>query len=324
MGGSLYIFNFNIFLLNNIRNKYVKFIVKVFILLLLVAVSDQLVGHILRHFYFTQVAGADYRATYAMDSTVAKILVLGSSRANHHYVPDVFENSLNMSFYNAGRDGSYLICNYAVFKALVKRYTPKIILFDIDPDEMHYDTESYDRLSSLLPYYKDHPEIQGIVNLRSPYEQYKNISAIYPFNSYLLKIGMGNLELNKNRKGDIKGYVPLRNCLQDTVLTKESMTDGTLDSNKVNALINVMKYCNENNIKLVFIQSPFFGYIQLGKSTDLLNQLAEQHNVCFWSFANDPYFLVNPGYFADKSHLNEKGANYFCELVVKRLIGNAN
>ena len=41
-----------------------------------------------------------------MELTKADLLVFGSSRANHHYVPEVFEDSLKLTFYNTGKDGS--------------------------------------------------------------------------------------------------------------------------------------------------------------------------------------------------------------------------
>jgi hypothetical protein len=151
------------------ENKFIRFSVNLVLLFLIVFLFDWAGGAILRYFYFSQTSGLGYRTTYSIDSTRANILVFGSSRANHHYVPEVFEDSLKMSFYNTGRDGNFLFYNYAIFKAILKRYTPKILIMDINPDELYYNPDSYDRLSSLLPYYKDHPEIRDIIELRGPY-----------------------------------------------------------------------------------------------------------------------------------------------------------
>jgi hypothetical protein len=301
-------------------NKYWKFFIRISTILFIVAMSDLLIGNLLRHFYFTQVAGQGYRTTYALDSTNADILVFGSSRANHHYVPEIFEDSLKRSFYNTGRDGNFLLYNYAVFKTIVKRFTPKIVIFDINPEELYYDAESYERLSSLLPYYRNHPEIRDIVNMKSPFEKFKLISSIYPFNSSFLTIVIGNMEENKQRKSERKGYIPLYNLLIDTTLKTTQTLEGTIDINKVNAIKDIMKYCLNHNINLVFIQSPIYGIVESPKTINTIEQMAKMNHVIFWNFSNDADFLSTPKYFQDQFHLNEIGANWFSKIVVKKII----
>ncbi len=299
---------------------YMKFCIKFAFLILLVIMADQIIGGILRHFYFKQVAGQLYRATYSMDSTTADFLVLGSSRANHHYVPTVFENSMNMSFYNAGRDGSYILSNIAFFRAIVKRYHPEIILFDMDPNELYYSDNSYEQLSDLLPYYKTHPEIKSIIELRGPFEKYKNFSAIYPFNSCILKIGIGNLEINKKRRGDIKGFVPLKRVLADSIPNSIPFEAGKIDQYKLDALVEMMQYCSMHNIRLYLIHSPAFVISNNSEASGIVDQIAKKNQTIFWSFSEDSTFLATPEYFSDFRHLNETGANYFSAMVAHRLI----
>ena len=140
-----------------------------------------------------------------MDSTLADMLIIGSSRANHHYVPSVFEDSLKISFYNAGRDGNGTFYQLALLKTILKRYTPKIIVFDYSSVFVK-GAEEYDQMASLLPYYRTHKEIQPLVEMKSPFEKIKLLSEIYPFNSQLLTISVGNLKMNKKRVADDKGY----------------------------------------------------------------------------------------------------------------------
>jgi hypothetical protein len=306
--------------LKSTNNKYLKFLLRFGTILLIVALSDFIIGNLLRHYYFKQIAGEDYRTTYAMDSTTADILVFGSSRANHHYVPEIFEDSLKLTFYNTGRDGNFFLYNYAVFKAIIKRYTPKIVIFDLNPDDLYYDETSIDRLSSLLPYYRNHPEIRNIVNLKSPYERFKLISSIYPFNSSLLTIGVGNMELNKQRRSDRKGYVPLINKMIDTTLDNTIALQGVPDKNKMNALNGIMKYCADQKIHLFLIQSPIFANVKPTNIIDIVEQMAKRYKIEFWTLSNDTNFLHTPKYFQDQNHLNEIGADYFSQIVVNRII----
>jgi hypothetical protein len=185
--------------ISNFRIMVKKLIYNFALVAIVVFVIDFSIGKTLRYYYFKETSGLHYRTTYSMEKTEAELLVLGSSRANHHYVPEIFEDELKMSFYNTGRDGSRLLYNYAVFRSILKRYTPKIIILDIGFDELYSDAEEYARLSPLLPYYKNHPEIRDLIEKRSSFEKIKLLSNIYPFNSSLLAIAMGNLEVNKKR-----------------------------------------------------------------------------------------------------------------------------
>jgi hypothetical protein len=300
-------------------NKHIRFCLNFIILIIFLILTDQVAGGILRYFYFKQESGLLYRTTYAIDSTKADIIVLGSSRANHHYVPQIFRDCLKKTFYNAGREGSSLLYNYAVFKAIINRYTPELVIFDLNPNELYYESGCYDRLSALLPYYKKHTEIRNIVNLKSRYEQLKLVSAIYPFNSLIFTIGIGNLEINKLRKGDSDGYIPLKNILSDSTLTTLNSDFGRLDTNKTNSLKDIMRICKLKNISLYLIESPIYASIENDKSTSFIEQLAIENNIYFLNYNNHKEFIRYPAYFQDRDHLNDKGADFFSNLIVQKI-----
>jgi hypothetical protein len=202
---------------------------------LLVLICDFLVGSALRRFYFTERSGLHYRTTYSIDSTNAEILVFGSSKANHNYVPDLFEKAFHASFYNAGRDGAGIFYHLAVLKSNLRRHKPKIIIFDYT-GKFDRNRESYDRLSSLLPYYQGHKEIRSIIEMRSPFEKIKLLSRIYPFNSMLFTIIIGNMKLNSSRKPDDKGYVALHREWPDKIDSMKTSRIYDIDDRKVAAL----------------------------------------------------------------------------------------
>jgi hypothetical protein len=298
-----------------VRNKYLKFSLNLIILISLFGISDQLIGRLMKCYYFKQESGILYQTTYAIDSTTADILVFGSSRANHHYVPQIFEEKLGLSFYNSGRDGNYLLYNYPIFKSIVSRYTPKVLIFDINPREFFYEKTSYERLSSLLPYYKTHPEIRKTVELRSPFERFKMLSQIYPYNSNLLTITVGNLEINRSRIKEVKGYVPLLDSIIDTTLFRMKSEEGILDSNKIFAIKDITKYCITKNILLILVESPTFGRLQKTTSTLFIENLVQENKIAFWDFSNYADFITKPGFFRDRVHLNDSGARYFSSIV---------
>ena len=120
---NLSIFNFDFKMIK-------KVILNIALVLSVVFILDFTIGKTLRYYYFKESSGTHFRTTYAIEKTNADILIFGSSRANHHYVPAIFEDSLKMKFYNTGRDGNGIFFQLAVLKSILKRYTPKIIIFD--------------------------------------------------------------------------------------------------------------------------------------------------------------------------------------------------
>lgn len=299
-------------------NQYLLLGKKLGLLLIILFVMDFTIGNILRYFYFKQDNGLLYRTTYSMEKTKADVLIFGSSRANHHYVPEVFEKGLGLTYYNVGRDGSYILYNYAMLRSVLKRYTPKIIILDIMKKEFMASPDSYDRLTSLLPYYKEHPEIRPIVDLKSKFEKYKLLSQIYPFNSSILTIAMGNSEINKKRENDRDGYIPLTREWTDSMKT-DNEHDYSLDSVKVNAYSNFIQECQQSGTKLYIICSPYFiRENHPDKSLVLAKEIAAKNGIPFIDYSANPEFSDNH-LFSDVDHLNNNGAIKFSELVVEQM-----
>src|ERR1700744_3385387 len=128
-----------------------KFLKSFIIILVGLYLSDWIVGACLKYLYKHQTSGFQYRTSYSIDSTKADYVVLGSSRASHHYDPHVFEQKLNASFYNGGRDAQGIFYSCAVASAIINRYTPKCIIIDVRPGDFSGDDEG--KLAPLLPYH---------------------------------------------------------------------------------------------------------------------------------------------------------------------------
>ena len=240
----------------------VQVLKKICIIIFLVFMIDRGVGLILKYFYFHQEYGESSRTTYVIDSTLADIIILGSSRANHGYVPEVFEETISYTCYNAGRAGCFFLFNYATFKAITERYDPKLIIFDIIPTDLSYNRIGYERLSLLLPYCQQHPEIERIINLRGPLEKVKQISAIYPYNSFILQAFAGNIELKNKRFATNNGFISHSETMGNHEIDTLIITPDTLDDNIINALKDIILTCHRKNIDLAFVYSPVWRVIE--------------------------------------------------------------
>ena len=313
-------------IINKINAKGIPgFIAKGICFLFILFILDYSIGGALRYLYFKQDAGLLYRTTYSLDSTTADFLIFGSSTANHHYEPSIFENRLDMSVYNTGRDANTIFYNYAVFQSILKRYRPKAAILDFNVGEFKVMQDNYDVLSSLLPYYHSNPEVQPIIQLKGPFEKFKLISKIYPFNSLLFTILVGNTEYNKSRDyiNDQNGFIPLEHIWKKSICTIEPIKKYKLDTTKIRILKSFVQECENNNIKLYICISPrFIKYTEKDLSVEIVHKIADEYNVPFYNFSNDTLFWNHPGYFADQVHLNSKGAEVFSNKVIDKIMHN--
>jgi len=302
------------------KNKYLYFAIKLAGFFVVLFVLDFVIGSTLEYFYFKQQSGADYRATYVMEEAKEELLIMGSSRALHHYQAEIMERKLGLTTYNAGRNGNPILYHLALLKSVLKRHKPKQIILDININEFKEMKDSYDILSMLLPYYKTHPEVRPIIHHKSEFERLKLLSKIYPYNSLMFTIAVGNLDFNKKRRDVFKGYMPLVNTWYKKIEVEKKQENYVIDSVKVNALKTFIADCKRNNIELILVFSPYYKiFEETNNSIVLAKQIAKQNNIRFIDFTNDKRFNSNISYFADYTHLNDEGAIYFTDIFIDSL-----
>jgi len=254
--------------------------------------------------------------------TEARFLVFGSSRANHHYVPRIIEEEINMDYYNVGRDGSFIPYHYAVLCSILSRWTPNIVILDITKNDLIKQGDDYARLSVLLPYYEDNVSIRQVVNMKSKFEKIKLLSKIYPYNSQIFSIMLGNISSLSAKKKDEKGFVGLTDGFKGDT-TKTNWIE-ELDERKVELYKRFIGKCKENGVLLYVVCSPYYLNDTIsGKSVSLAKSIAVSAGVEFIDFSNDKGFVENKKLFYDKNHLNERGAIIFTKELSKRIEHNS-
>jgi hypothetical protein len=303
------------------NNMIIKTLRRILIFTILVYVLDFLVGSGLEYLYFKQKSGLFARTTFGLEKTKADLLIFGSSSAIHHYNPAIFENCLKLRAYNEGRDGIDILYHSAILKAILKRYSPKIIILNLSPYELS-PVLGYDRLSALLPYYKKYPEMREVISLKSKFEEWKLLSKIYPYNSAFFTILNGIA--NNSLASDENGYVPLNKQI-DTLNYKEEDFGfhHELDSNRVKSLNEFISDCKTKNIPVYLIFSPvykFDGYET--ETTKAVMQIAVEKSVNYLNFMNDKRFKGHASLFQDNGHMNHEGATLFSEIVANQILND--
>ncbi len=284
-------------------------------------ISDFLVGKTLKYFYFQTSSGLLQRTTFSIEKTEADILVFGTSRANHHYDAKLIEEETGLSTYNTGRDGNFIFYQTAVLKSILNRYTPDQIILDFT-GSFEFIQEDYDRLSSLLPYYDSHPEIHDIIVLKSRFEKYKLASEIYPYNSMLTNIAIGNLELNKNRsvnKGSYNGFIPLEGIWENEIDSIQTESHYEIDKNKQEVFEAFIQIILDKEIPLVVVYSPVYYLYRNDYSVDICKEICEKYGIKFIDYSKDSDFLNEKNLFQDRHHLNSKGAKLLTKKVLEAI-----
>lgn len=290
-------------------NAMKKYIVRIIQFFAIVALVDFVVGWA-GDYLQTHAKGG---GTKAINDLVKKdqhdILILGSSRARHHYDTPFLSDTLNLDVYNAGYDGNGVILAYGILQMVLERYEPKLVVFDVEPSfdiyEYAADNNHIRYLNNLKPYY-NRSGIPEIFKDVSTEEWYKVQSGMIRNNTEIISRVVDNT-INRGRTPC--GYSPLKG-----VMTEESVSDhkdsGELDSFKLKYIQKLITLCKENNIPLIMVASPKYGAensIALNPAMDL----AKQNNVVFLDYYAAPLFMSHMEWFNEPMHLNGVGAKNF-------------
>ena len=327
MVDSLFIFNFkSIDMIKNLvpakKNIWKFGFFHLIIFIFLLVFFDFILGSLLRHFYFKIKTGTQYGTTYSIENTKADILIFGSSRAVDQYVPSVFEDRLKLSYFNVGKEGeSSTLYHYALLKAILKRYTPKVVILDLFFGDLGKSSAPYERLSSLAPYYKTHPEMRSVIELRGGNEKIKMLSHIYPFNSTIMNIIAGNLGFEDTKL--TKGYYAVSPSyfISKPIEIVDKSKKYQIDSIKLNVLKLFIEDCKKANTKLFIVCSPVYE-ILIGMDFSILTikEIATANDINFYNFSKDSSFLNSPKLFYNTVHLNDSGAKIFSNKLVDKIL----
>lgn len=292
------------------------FLKKLTVFIILLLAMDFIVGSLLRTFYFKQESGPDYETRYAMEEAQEKLMIFGSSRARHHYYPLAFEEALNLPSYNAGRNGNFILYSNAVLQSVLKRHTPEVVVLDIVKHEFEDYPPAYEHLSVLLPFYKNHPEIRSTLLQRGKFERVKLWSQIYPFNSSLVSISLGNTEFNKGREKIIQGYGPLWRELTTAPPDESRAGEYKIDSNMVKTFEQFILSCKSAGAKVFVSCSPYYYPLkEKDQSLELAREIAGRHGVTFLDFSRDTTFSGKLSNFYDYDHLNHEAAMRYSAII---------
>lgn len=260
-----------------------------------------------------------YNKLFLKTDKSSDVLFIGSSRAEMHFNPAVFDSVTGLNSYNFGIAGATPRISYALLKAYCEHHTlPKYLVFNVD---YFYLDKTADTLNDFPRYfaYLNNKTLRLELNkidkrfnsfyynpLHSlPYTQFDFLSASLhgwlnisgKYDSLMYK-GYQTSELKKMDLSDVP-------VAKTAIISQKSKDD--LDS--------IIAYSRQKNIHLILVTSPIYGgtkqyannYESLLKEFENFTQ---SHKITYWNYS-DSLVYNTQNLYTDYMHLNRYGAHKF-------------
>ena len=280
----------------------------------IVALIDILFGAACDYLYNHSKGGDTYKIKYAVKDGHADVLIMGSSRANRHYNPNIFADSLGMTAYNLGIDGSGAILADGLYRLISERYSPKYIIYELTPSFDFYqysgDANNTRYLSQLKPYYLE-KSIFDVFDDVEKNERVKLKSGLYRYNTSFLNL----VRFYFTGGGSVNGYSPLYGQMKSFEKMESDGNHNVIDPLKIKYLKQLIADCERGGTQLFFVISPKFG----AESSD---EYAPGIEICEQSgYMVIDHFcdMQEMDYFNDSYHLNSFGSDAFSRMIVKEI-----
>lgn len=259
------------------------------------------------------IAGPKIR--YLANDVKEDVVLLGTSRSNFHYVPSILSDSLGLSVFNGGIDGSGgIYSHYILLNLMLEHHTPKMVCLEVMNSTFQKEDNPFELISFFAPYIGRSERADSVFREAGNYWTYR-ISHLYRYNAKAMS-NLAGLIVNK-QTGNDHGYIPMLDPKSYPELVPGA-PGGNVDSLKIKYLHKFIDICKERDIKLVMTVSPAFSTADRGVY-DILRDIAEANNVPFFDYHGKGLFLDHPEYFKDNSHLWDKGARIYTSIFAHDL-----
>ena len=284
--------------------QFLIFTVKTLVLLLLLLV---LLDFLYTTVYLQSLNRGKIDYVYNSAARDFDVVILGSSRANNHFVAPMFVKK-GLKTFNYGMSGGHLFEASLLLKLMVERkYTIKNVILETD---LNLSNEKRDDgvSSRFLPF------IHNSKTIRDHFSEEPDFNELYyvPFYRYVAfdsKIGFRELYKSVTRETTTYlahlGYYPLVNKKGNM---KNDITALKPIQNKYYE--EIKQICKANNINLIAVMTPMCANT---KGLDYFKKV----NKMYPEIHNYENAVEGDHYFSSCGHLNDAGAKMFTSKIIK-------
>lgn len=304
MAANLFTFN------SKVTMKISKLFIYVIVVIVGVAIIDVLFRLIFTPFFDNPPINTKAGATYKFVSCKepADIIILGASRANHHYRSTQIEDSLGVKVFNYGWDGRCILYQYLCLLKGIENGGLKTVILDLSEAQLCKEWVD-ERISDLYPYYWKNDTVKMMVDE----VEKKNMcilmmSSLIQYNSQYLNMVAPVVST--------KGYTPLPYTGKPVIFSTNKTKNKTdyYSDIAIKYLYRMSTVCKNRNIKFIVCLSPSLSTSKYSES--YLSSLCSNNGIIYINMTHN---IVDPLLFSDDSHLNDKGATKFTNNFIKEL-----
>jgi hypothetical protein len=235
------------------------------------------------------------------------VLVFGSSRANRGLHPLQFEKS-GYSLYNLGTDDQTPINTEVLVKDFVKKDKCRLVIIDM-----------YDKVFAQNPLESTSDLIQNLNDDKTALKMAMCSGDMRAINQFGLRLMMKNSA--PEYKAETKLYNGYR-ALNDNFHYSDDRHFYKRTERHMKAFEETLKYLQSIKVPCLLICQPLplmpANHHQFVKD---IEPLLEKYNQKLYDFTSMNE-MVNPGGFADMSHLNDKGAERYSDFLIDSLVND--
>lgn len=244
------------------------------------------------------------------------VVILGSSRANNHFVAQMFEDK-GLKTFNYGMSGGHLFEASLLLKLMIERnYQIKNVILEADLN-LSNDHQAEGISAKFLPFLHESETIRRHFEKEADYRELYYIP-FYRYVKYDAKIGVREtfftLANRKSKWLDNHGYYPLGK--KPNANMKNNIANlNPLQRNQY--YYEIKQLCEQKGIKFIAIMTPMCENTKGMNYFDKVKQLyPEIHN-----YEN---VVLEDQYFSSCGHLNDTGARLFTARILKDFFNTPN
>ncbi|MDG2433550.1 hypothetical protein [Flavobacterium sp.] len=286
--------------------KFLLFILKIVILILLLAVVLDF-GYTIIYERSKNRGKIDY--VFNSTARTYDVVVLGSSRANNHFVTELFEKN-GLKTFNYGMSGGHLHEASLLLKLMIERkYKIKNVILEADLN-LANDKRADGIAAKFLPY------LHSSQIVKNHFKNEKDFVELYyiPFYRYL------KFETRIGFRDMVKTLVqePTNILANNGYFALGNKTKGNMKNNiaKLNPLPNNKYYeeikavCKANNINFIAVMTPMCENV-IGMD------YFEKVNKSYPEIHNYENVVIENKYFSSCGHMNDAGARIFTNAIIQ-------
>lgn len=237
------------------------------------------------------------------------VVILGSSRANNHFVVPMFEDKRLRTF-NYGMSGGHLFEASLLLKLMIERnYQIKNVILEADLN-LSNDHQAEGISAKFLPFLHESETIRRHFENESDFMELYYIP-FYRYVKYDAKIGVREVwDTSRNKPTsllDNKGYYPLGK--KPNANMKNNITNlNPLRKNQY--YYEIKQLCEQKGINFIAVMTPM---CENTKGMDYFDKVKKRYP----EIHNYENTVLEDQYFSSCGHLNDAGARLFTAKILK-------